>query len=407
MNLEKETKIYRTFLVSVSLTIALCLSAVFLGFSIRTKHLIFDEILANARAHFNDIVMMRKWNARHGGVFVEKKNGIVSNPYLENPDIKTVEGKIYTKKNPALMTREISEYFKKEDRFSFHITSLKLMNPNNRPDEFEIEALKQFEGGLKEQYTTERVNNRTYFRYMAPLYIEQACLQCHRRQEYAVGDVRGGISVSMDVEELQGKLKFNALIIGLFALTTLVLLFSLIWYFTARLIRSISEARRKIEHMAVTDELTELFNRRQLMSRFREEFSRAARLHLNLGCIIFDIDNFKKINDTYGHQSGDAVLKIIAARTKESIRNYDVLGRYGGEEFLLILPHTTNEDLLQIAERTRQLIADKQIEAISVTISLGVSYLQDGDQSIESLIKRADEGLYEAKRLGRNRVVAV
>ena len=151
-----------------------------------------EENIVQARVVFNTIVLTRKWNANYGGVYVEKKEGVESNPYLINPDIKTVDGRVFTLRNPAFMTREISEYAEKEGMFKFHITSLKLMNPHNEADEFEKKALLQFEtGAVKEVSGTELVNNRTYFRYMAPLYIENDCLQCHKHQNYAVGDSTG------------------------------------------------------------------------------------------------------------------------------------------------------------------------------------------------------------------------
>ncbi len=290
----KERNIYTTFIISTSLVIALVLSGIFLDMAIRTRQLLNEENIIQARIVFNTIVLTRKWNANYGGVYVEKKKGVESNPYLENPDIRTVDGRVFTLRNPALMTREISEYAEKEGMFKFHITSLKLMNPHNKPDEFEEKALRQFEtGAAKEVSGTELVNNRTYFRYMAPLYIEQDCLQCHQHQNYAIGDVRGGISISFDIEELQDKIRYNAIAIVVFGIITTLLLLGLIYFFTSRLIKKIEEARQTIEKIAITDELTELFNRRHIMSRIEEEFEKFKRLKKKVSCIMADIDNFK------------------------------------------------------------------------------------------------------------------
>ncbi|WP_333656424.1 GGDEF domain-containing protein [Dissulfurispira sp.] len=109
-----------------------------------------------------------------------------------------------------------------------------------------------------------------------------------------------------------------------------MLLLGLIYFFTIRLIKRVYEARKQIEKLATTDGLTEIFNRRHLISRFEEEFERTKRLKKELGCIILDIDRFKSINDNYGHCVGDEVLKEVANRTKNSIRPYDIFGRYGG-----------------------------------------------------------------------------
>ena len=115
----REAKIYRNFIIAVGLIIALGVSAIYLGMAIRSSNLIREAIVSRAKAHFDGIVITRKWNAIHGGVYVEKKPGMASNPYLVNPDIRTTDGKIYTKKNPALMTREISELSRKDSLFFF------------------------------------------------------------------------------------------------------------------------------------------------------------------------------------------------------------------------------------------------------------------------------------------------
>ena len=133
----KEKKDFKTFLISISITIVFFISSLYLGAALRTRNLIYDEIMTRARANFNLIVLSRKWNAHYGGVYVEKKKGIESNPYLENPDIVTRDGTVYTKKNPALMMREISDFSKKQGYAAFNITSLNPLNPNNQPDSFE------------------------------------------------------------------------------------------------------------------------------------------------------------------------------------------------------------------------------------------------------------------------------
>jgi len=402
--LSNEARIYKNFIISISLIIILCLSGIFLGLAIRTKQLLNEENLSKARALYNNIVLTRKWNAHYGGVYIEKKEGIESNPYLENPDIRTLNGKIYTKKNPALMTREISEFAEKEGFFKFHITSLKLLNPNNKPDKFEQEALLSFEKGKKEVFKTTPLQNRTYFRYMAPLYVEHACLQCHAKQGYKIGEIRGGISVMFDIQDSINKLENSYLYIILFSITTIFSLLLFVYFFTGRLIRKISKARQVIDKMAITDGLTDLFNRMHLFSRFEEEFNRAKRLKNNLGCIMLDIDHFKSINDKYGHLTGDEVLKEISLRLRNSIRIYDVLGRYGGEEFLIVLPDTDFENAINLAERIRDKIKEKLIANIRVTISLGITSIQEKDETINDMIKRTDEALYKAKNSGRDRV---
>jgi diguanylate cyclase (GGDEF)-like protein len=140
------------------------------------------------------------------------------------------------------------------------------------------------------------------------------------------------------------------------------------------------------------------------MSRFEEEFKKARRLRNILGCIMIDIDHFKSINDKYGHVTGDKVLREISLRLRNSIRSYDVLGRYGGEEFLIVLPDTDFENAKNLAERIRKNIKEKLIADLQVTISLGITSIQEKDETINDIINRADEALYKAKNSGRDRV---
>jgi diguanylate cyclase (GGDEF)-like protein len=407
MSTMKEKTIYTTFIISTSLVILLVLSGIFLEMGMRTRQLMKEGNILEARIIFNTIVLTRKWNAEHGGVYVEKKKGVYSNPYLENPDIRTEDGRVFTLRNPALMNREMSEYAEKEGLFKFHITSLKLMNPDNKPDEFEVKALREFEkGAANEVYRTELVSDRSHFRYMAPLYVEKSCLQCHKHQNYVVGEVRGGISVTFDIEDVQRKIRSNTMTIVLFGIISILLLLGLIYVFTARLIQKLNEARQMIERLAITDELTDLFNRRHLMSRFAEEFEKVRRLNENVSCIIADVDHFKEINDVYGHQLGDQVLIVISALMRNSVRAYDIPGRYGGDEFLIILPDTDLEHASILAERIRAHAGEYPIGTLTVTLSLGVVCVQESDQSMDDILRRADNNLYEAKKNGRNQVVS-
>jgi diguanylate cyclase (GGDEF)-like protein len=359
MPVAKERRIYRTFIISTSLVIAAALSVVFLNMAIRTRQLMNEGNLIQARIVMDTILLTRKWNASYGGVYVEKKAGVVSNPYLVDPDIRTERGVVFTKRNPALMTREISELAAREGLFRFHLTSLELVNPENKPDEIETQALRAFEQGtMGEMSWIERINGRSHYRYMAPLYVEQECLQCHWQQKYKVGDVRGGISITFDIEDLLHSMKLSTFSIIFFGIVTTVSLLGLIYFFTAQLIRKLANARMQIEKIAITDELTGLFNRRHILTRFAEEFEKVKRLQLSVSCILADIDHFKAINDQYGHLKGDEVLRQVASVLKSTVRGYDIVGRYGGEEFLIILPDTHLGDAKQFAERMRVSIKD-------------------------------------------------
>lgn len=404
------------FFISLSSVVLLLLSVLFIGIFINNQKAIKAELESKAQTLIESITLTWKWNAMYGGVFVEETPGMLSNPYLENPDIETITGKIYTKKSPALMTREISEIANEEGTFKFRITSLTPINPNNAPDEFERKALESFNQGNKEAVTKETVNNATYYHYMAPLVTESSCLVCHGEHGYRIGEMRGGISVVFNIDKAEHAIRINQWVItGLYILTAVTFAVA-----THRLIivlhHKLATAEAQLKEMATTDELTKLKNRRFILATLSEELAHAARYHRPLSCIIFDVDHLKRVNDTYGHDAGDVVLKTISDAALSNCRQHDTLGRYGGEEFLMVLPETDIKAAENIAECIRQQIEKQQIAApaqplISVTASFGVACYfpggEEGDSGMHRLIKYADNAMYRAKEGGRNRVEAV
>lgn len=159
------------------------------------------------------------------------------------------------------------------------------------------------------------------------------------------------------------------------------------------------------------DGLTQIFNRKHWEERLSQEYSRARRFNHEISLIMLDLDHFKRINDTYGHLGGDQVLIDSANSVKNILRLCDVFGRYGGEEFAVILPETSMEGARELAERIRKTIEDTDIQfngnSIKITASIGVSMLTENDTRYEDLIAHADEALYEAKKAGRNCIKAL
>lgn len=164
---------------------------------------------------------------------------------------------------------------------------------------------------------------------------------------------------------------------------------------------------------ATLDALTGFYNRRQLEERIKQEVSGAKRQKRNLCTIMTDIDYFKNVNDTYGHAAGDLVLKNVSSVIKHQLRDYDIAGRYGGEEFAIILPYTKIEEAQMVAQRLRRAVENTKIDIskvntdadekiIGVTISLGISEYKNGDNE-KTLLQKADKALYKAKESGRNR----
>jgi len=166
----------------------------------------------------------------------------------------------------------------------------------------------------------------------------------------------------------------------------------------------------RLAQMAITDALTGLYNRRHLDERLDEMFEHSARLHEPLSVAMFDIDHFKQVNDKYGHQVGDAVLSQFAQLLKHVARDIDRIGRYGGEEFMVLLPGTVLDAGVTFAKRARQEVERHQFEyeggTLKCTISAGVaSFPHPRIHTRQQLVRAADDGLYVAKSLGRNRVI--
>ncbi len=158
--------------------------------------------------------------------------------------------------------------------------------------------------------------------------------------------------------------------------------------------------------MAVTDSLTGLYVRRYFMVKLQEEIHRAERYNKPLSVVMVDLDRFKKINDTYGHDAGDRALKTISQFFQKNIRDIDAIGRYGGEEFVMLIPDADKKAAFCLAERLRKELAKVKLEDLPpITISLGIATYPSDGTDIEELIKKADAAMYEAKRKGRNRAV--
>jgi diguanylate cyclase (GGDEF)-like protein/PAS domain S-box-containing protein len=165
----------------------------------------------------------------------------------------------------------------------------------------------------------------------------------------------------------------------------------------------------KLQYLSRIDDLTGLLNRRSLIERLEYEVRRSIRYKSELALMICDIDYFKEVNDTYGHDAGDRVLQIISNLLKGSLRCTDIIGRYGGDEFLFVLPETSIKGAQEIAERIRLLVEGFELQLngihmMKTTVSLGITQFNVNKEGIDDLIKRADKSLYRAKDTGRNRI---
>jgi diguanylate cyclase (GGDEF)-like protein len=167
----------------------------------------------------------------------------------------------------------------------------------------------------------------------------------------------------------------------------------------------------EVQQLAVTDPLTNVYNRRGLYDLGQREVERAVRFGRSLAALMIDIDHFKHVNDRFKHATGDQVLRALAERLVQNVRDLDIVGRYGGEEFVILLPENDRAGAYQIAERLRQVIEGTSFYSdqgnLAITVSIGVTQVTEGVLHLDTLLLKADEALYFAKQNGRNCVVAI
>lgn len=227
------------------------------------------------------------------------------------------------------------------------------------------------------------------------------------------GQFIGAFELYYNITERKEALdKLNTTIKSLiFALSFLLIItFSLAFIKVTKMLSERLQLEEKLEFLANTDALTKIANRRHFLEDLNFEISRFIRYSHPATLLLFDIDHFKKVNDTYGHQVGDDVLRTVAKTCKDMLRENDLIGRYGGEEFIVCLPETDAEQALKVAEKMRRAIEELQLQHkndyFSITISIGVAPLLMNDTISEaSIISHADQALFQAKSNGRNQVV--
>ncbi|HMK44309.1 MAG TPA: ATP-binding protein [Dissulfurispiraceae bacterium] len=213
------------FLIGIAGTLTAALLVSFIVLSQQQERLIMGQIEREARVLFKQVVITRAWIADHGGVFIEKLPGMKRSRYLADDEISDRFGKKYLLKTPAMITKELSRYAEEQGLYWFHITSLKLTNPENAPDDFERAAIGAFERGeASELFTVEIADKKPFLRYVAPLYVEEGCLRCHRQQGYKIGDIRGAISITLPIEKTLHEIdvsRRNMILAGIFIVSAL------------------------------------------------------------------------------------------------------------------------------------------------------------------------------------------
>lgn len=172
--------------------------------------------------------------------------------------------------------------------------------------------------------------------------------------------------------------------------------------------RQLEELLQEVKKLAITDHLTELYNRRYFETVLTREFKKLLRYGFSLSCILIDIDHFKKVNDEYGHRVGDSVLKEVAEILLQSVRDVDTVARWGGEEFIVLLPQSSSSDAQHVATRILKAVGEYEfsnVPDVQITVSIGLANAKDQSMnSAEKIIIAADRAMYRAKSKGRNRI---
>jgi len=428
-------------------------------------------LLKQSRSLFNQIQITRHWNAEHGGIYVLLEEGEQPNPYLYKvaprtgakadiePELIDQKGRRLGLINPAMMTRQLSVESASHSDISFHLTSLQLINPNNKPDDFEKASLIAFEKGVleKTQYTDKK--GLPYFRYMAPLKTRKDCLRCHGFQGYQIDDIRGGISVSIPIEEelsfsyrKRGEIfsfviviSFSTILLLVFAIRRLVrnplndltkmgenigdgklaVPYSLdendemgkLGNVLLESDRSLHNRKAKLESYAkdmtkkaLHDPLTALPNRLLFFDSLTDTLKQARQFSFGVAVLFIDLDRFKLINDELGHERGDELLVEVASRLKSCVRRHDIVARIGGDEFSIVLSHIDSQNdawmtVTQkiIAELSRAFILNGNEYFIGC--SVGISEFPDDGKTPAELLRKADEAMYAVKNSGRNNFI--
>ncbi len=401
----------KVFRIQMAVLIAVYTALVYGGIYLLTRSLLLDSVHNQASSYASLVLDIRTWNASHGGVWILKSDGVQSNPFLTElgvpADIKTEAGATLTLRDHSTMTREISEITRPNRGVWFHLTSLDYVNPANAPDAWERAALERVNADLPAVGAISPDGDRRAYRVVERLVVDRTCLECHRTQGYKLGDTIGGVSITVPMERTDAQLRTAAGVLAALGLLTFGLSLLAVNYLTGRMQKRIEEANERLQQAAITDALTGVLNHGAALARLAEEFERSRREDQPLSVVMLDLDHFKGVNDSFGHAAGDCVLREFVNRAGSSVRAYDVIGRLGGEEFLIVAPGTDAETAYNLAARVLEHVRSSPIDCgtgvIMLTTSAGVATIEPSDDDFEKLLGRADAALYRAKDLGRDR----
>ena len=365
-----------------------------------------DIIRLQGESVFQLLEVMRVWNEKTGIYTLASPTDA---PKESTSAVTGSDGQAFYRLNSAHMTKEIGELLSDQGT-EVVFSSLQLINPANAPDEWTKKALLDFEAGST--VSVDAFDDE--YRYFAPLKMREACMECHQHQGYKVGDIRGGLGFIFSKEKVEGILKqlqYHSDRSHIIAVVLLSILFMLLHYVLSKFNFRLSEMRQDNKNLAEKvnrDLLTGVLSRDAIFHRIQHELSLYTRKNSSFALMMLDLDHFKKVNDTYGHLAGDEVLQAISDLVMSQLRDIDDIGRYGGEEFIIVLTDTSIDGVKIVSERIIKAVENSAVsvtsgETIPITTSIGVTVASyDDDITVKQLIAQADEALYRAKNDGRN-----
>jgi|GEM_PF-4520847 len=357
-----------------------------------------------ALAEFENIKNQLDWHIQREGVFGWSKNEPELGMLDENKAKKDGEPNL-VKLPPCTIIREIAKYKNKSKDKNFRISSPHPLNLNNITNTFEQNSLLEFEKG--KEFTSRKINTGSSqsLQFVFPLESQKSCLACHTAIS-ATDKLLGTFSVTYKLDKWEKEapsLTLHAIIVCLLLVISMGIsayLFTQKTYATKVTVKTTTQS-------TTADQLTGLLNRTALFEFLEREVMRAKRLDDNICLILIDIDHFKEINDRYGSKMGDAVLIFTSQTLEAQVREYDIIGRSGGNEFLLLLPQTPLNIAQEICKRLITIVhktpVSHESDVAPVTVSVGLVELAKGE-TVNSLLSRASGALSNAKANGGDRL---
>lgn len=383
---------------------------------------------------FRVILLTRQWNTDYGPVYLPITPQTPPNPHLmvPNREVITNTGMQLTMVNPAYMTRQLSELAGK-DKVYFHLTSLNPLRPENKADPWEHEALKSFHQGKKERVEMVRQNNQNVFRYMAPLRVKEACMACHASQGYRVGDIRGGLSVNIDADEIMHSLgQQKTLIIIVHSVAWLAVSLLLLTFLNSTRKHTLflegvnyakqKDLQRQKNKLEETDKVMQDLVTRDTTTGVHtaEHFKHLSSITWNnaisnsspVSILLLEVDYFKDYNHNYGALEGDFCLKqITAAITRNSCDKGCIVARYGGASFVIMFSGMTASEAFDAAETIHGSVIGLAIphetseisKYVTITGAISTTTPRHGD-SLTAFVRKITQCLARQSNVERNRI---